>query len=233
MKRVYTAVATAAVAGGHEVRLDGRSLRSPAKASLIFPTAGLADAVAAEWEAQKETVQPHTMPLMQIASTAVDRIAAQQAAVAAAVVAYAETDLLCYRAEHPQELAQRQNRHWQPLLDWAALQHDAALRVLPGLMPRPQPPEAVQALRRVVERCDVFGLSALQLATAASGSLVIALALLAGRVTPDQAFVAACLDELFQAEQWGEDAEAVRRRESVRGDLVAARRFHDLLSPRP
>lgn len=230
MKRFYKAAGVAAVeGGGFQVQLDGRPIRSPAKAALTFPTRALAEAVAAEWDAQGETVHPHTMPLMQLASTAVDLVPAKRGEIIEAVAAYAETDLVCYRAEHPQPLVERQTRLWQPLLDWVALRHDAALVVCHGLMPRPQPPAALRALRAVVEGCDDWGLAALQTVTGACGSLVVALALLEGRISPDEAFDAAQLDETYQIEHWGEDTEATKRRTNLRADINDCRRFMDLL----
>lgn len=229
MKRVYEQVSVAEVPGGYEVRLDGRPLRTPARAPLVLPRAALAQAIAEEWDAQTEEVRPHTMPIMQLASTAVDRIGPQRTGVIDAVAAYAETDLLCYRAEHPVELARRQAARWQPLLDWAALRYDAALTVYAGIMPRPQPRGACQALRAAVEALDDLMLAGLQNATACCGSLVVALALMEGRISADEAFEISQLDETYQIEQWGEDAEAARRRASLRADIAATERFFALL----
>ncbi|NYZ11193.1 ATPase [Azospirillum sp. RWY-5-1] len=230
MKRVYKTV-TVQVADndGFEVRLDGRSLRSPGKNGLSLPTWELAAAIAAEWDAQAVDVNPNTMPMMQLASTAVDLVAKSREAFVDGVAAYGGTDLLCYRADHPRELAERQAAQWQPLLDWATLQYDAALLVRVGLMPHPQPAHATRALRRAVERYDNWMLTALQSATAASGSLVVALALIERRLDAAEAFEVSQLDETFQIEQWGEDAEATKRRAALRDDIRAARRFADLL----
>jgi len=230
MKRVYRTVTVEAVEGGWEVRLDGKPLRSPAKAPLILPTQALADGVAAEWDAQAETVQPHTMPLMQLASTTVDRVIPQRDAIVDGTVAYGGTELLCYRADHPRELVERQHQHWQPLLDWAALRYDAVLVSTVGIMHRPQSDAALKALRAAVERLDDWRLSGLQSAVATSGSLIVALALLEGRVDAETAFAVSQLDETFQIEQWGEDAEATQRRQSLRADLMATERFLALLA---
>lgn len=229
MKRFYTTVSTEPVPGGFEVRLDGRGLRSPAKNPFALPTEALARAVAAEWDAQGEAVEPAAMPMMQLASTAVDMVGPQRDGMVAAVAKYAETDLLCYRTVHPVALAERQAQAWQPLLDWAMLRYDAPLAVCAGLMPTPQPPQAVSALRRAVEGFDDWMLSAVQAATGACGSLVVALALIERRVEAEDAFAISQLDETFQIEQWGEDAEATKRRTALRADIAAARRFADLL----
>lgn len=232
MKRFYktTSVEPApAEAGGFEVRLDNRPIRSPAKAPLVFKSWPLAQAVAAEWEAQAEDIDPNAMPLMQLASTAVDLIGKGRQAIVDGVAAYAETDLLCYRAEHPKALVERQAQAWQPLLDWAALRYDAPLHVNAGLMPKPQPPDALRALRHAVEAYDDWTLSALQTATGSCGSLIVALALVEGRIDAEEAFAVSQLDETFQIEAWGEDPEATKRRAALRADINACRRFVDLL----
>ncbi|MBP2299527.1 ATP12 family chaperone protein [Azospirillum picis] len=229
MKRFYKAAGVGGADGGFQVELDGRPVRSPAKAPLVFPSQALARGVAEEWEAQGDQIDAHSMPLMQLSSTAVDLIPAKRPDIVQAVSAYAGTDLLCYRAEHPQPLVERQAKAWQPLLDWAALQYDAPLHVCTGLMPKPQPEEALASLRRVVEGADDWYLSALQTATGVCGSLVVALALLEGRLSAEEAFEVSQLDETYQIEQWGEDAEATKRRANVRAEIVACRRFVDLL----
>ncbi len=229
-KRFYKEVSVAAVDGGYAVRLDGREVRTPAKATLVLPCAGLAEAVAAEWAAQGARIAPASMPLMSLACTAIDRVAPNRAAVIGDLVGYAESDLLCYRAEHPEALVARQAELWQPLLDWAARDLDAPLRVTCGIRHEPQPEAAVTALRRAVEALDDLSLAALDCATRVSGSLVIALALHRGRLRPDDAFAAAELDASFQIELWGEDPEATRRRAAVLADLAAAGRLFALLS---
>lgn len=233
MKRFYKTVAVAVAAApagsGWEVHLDGRAVRTPAKAPLVFAAEPLATAVAAEWEAQGEQVAPHSMPLMQLAATAVDVVSVKRDEIVTGVAKYAETDLLCYRAEHPRALIERQTRVWQPLLDWAMLRYDAPLHVCAGLMPQPQPEEAVRALHGAVAGCDDWTLAALQSATSACGSLVVALALVEGRLDGEEAFAVSQLDETYQIEQWGEDPETARRREALRADIAAARRFVDLL----
>lgn len=229
MKRFYKTTSVEAVPGGFDVRLDNRPIRSPAKAPLVFKSWPLAQAVAAEWEAQADEIDPNSMPLMQLASTAVDLIGKGREAIVDGVAAYAETDLLCYRAEHPKTLVERQTQAWQPLLDWAALRFDAPLHVNAGLMPKPQPADALRALRHAVEAYDDWTLSALQTATGACGSLIVALALVEGRIDAEEAFAVSQIDETFQIEAWGEDPEATKRRANLRADITACRRFVDLL----
>lgn len=230
MKRFYKAAGIGpAPAGGFQVELDGRPIRSPAKAPLVFRSEALAKGVAQEWDAQGDTIDAAAMPLMQLASTAVDLIPAKRAEIIDAVSAYAETDLLCYRAEHPETLVERQAQAWQPLLDWAALQYDAPLRVCAGLMPVPQAPDALRALRRAVEGHDDWALAVLQTVTGACGSLIVALALMEGRIDAAEAFEVSQLDESFEIERWGEDSESTIRRKNLRTDIAACRRFVDLL----
>ena len=233
MKRVYETVAAepapAELGAGFVIRLDGRTLKSPAKAALLLPNAGLAEAVAAEWDAQEAEVRPAEMPLTALAATAVDLVAPHRAQVVDDIAAYAETDLVCYQAERPPALVARQKATWQPLVDWAALALDAPLRVTQSILPTAQPPEAVAALRSAVEALDSHELTALSSATKAAASLVIGLALCRGRLSAEQAFEAAELDESYQMELWGEDAEALQRRAAIRADLEAAERFLSLL----
>jgi chaperone required for assembly of F1-ATPase len=230
LKRFYKEVDVAAVAGGYAVRLDGREVRTPTKARLVLPTAGLAETVAAEWAAQGSRIEPAAMPMMSLACTAIDQVAPNRAAVIAALVDYAGSDLLCYRADRPEALVARQIEVWQPLLDWAARDLDAPLKVTAGIRHEPQPDGALTALRRAVEALDDLSLTALDCATRVSGSLIVALALHRGRLDSEAAFEAAELDASFQIELWGEDPEATRRRAAVLADLAAARRLIDLLS---
>jgi chaperone required for assembly of F1-ATPase len=229
MRRVYTSVATRPVDGSWGVALDGKPVRTPAKRELAVPSAALAAALAAEWDAQREEIQPATMPLTRLAATAIDRTAVQRGLVVAETAGYAGTDLVCYHADHPPVLAARQDAMWQPLIDWAALRYDAALAVTTGIIPAPQSPAALRAFAAIVAAQDDFRLTALHTLTAASGSLVIALALVEGRLDAEAAFAASQLDETFQIETWGEDPEAATRRHALAADIAAAARFLALL----
>jgi chaperone required for assembly of F1-ATPase len=227
MKRFYTSVAVEAKAAGYAVLLDGKPVRTPAGRPLEAPTAALADAIAAEWRGQGDRVRPGAMPLTQLLNTAIDRMsdARLHGEAVAEISAYAATDLVCFRAEHPPELAARQRATWQPLLDWLQERHGAGLAVTFGLRPLDQPPSALERIRAAVSAADEMQLAALHLATGVLGSVVIALALADGCLDADAAFRAAHLDDLHQLEVWGEDAEAKARLERIRADIAAAAEF--------
>lgn len=210
---------------GFAVRLDDRPVRTPAKSALSVPTEALAAAIAAEWEAQTDRVRPLAMLLTRLASTAIDKVPAERGRFVDELVAYAESDLLCYRAEHPPQLVARQEAQWQPLLDWLADRYAARLEVTQGVVPQQQAPAAIAPLRGVVEAQDQWHMAALHSATTAAGSLVIALALLDGRLDAEEAFALSQLDESFQVEQWGRDDEAQARREAIRAEFHAAAQF--------
>ncbi len=214
---------------GFTVALDGRVLRTPNKSALQLPTHGLADAVASEWNAQGQQIDAQTMPMMTLACTAIDWVHEERAHAVETTAAFAEHDLVCYWAEEPPELVSRQQEHWQPLLDWVTLAFDAPLIVIPGILARPQPAASVEALRHAVENLDDMALTALHTVVSAGGSLVIGLALLQRRLSADEAFTAALLDELFQIEFWGEDSEAAARHAGLRGEFHTAASFLTLL----
>jgi chaperone required for assembly of F1-ATPase len=230
MKRVYKQVETLPVAAGWGVTLDGRPLRTPGRRELLLPSAVLAQAIAAEWDAQQGDIRPPTMPLFRLAATALDRTALERDLVIRDTANYAGTDLVCYRADQPPALAARQAAVWQPLVDWARMRYDAALAVTTGILPTRQSEATLHAFAAVVAAQDDFRLTALHGLTAACGSLVIALALMEGRLAADEAFAASQLDETFQIEAWGEDAEAAQRREALAADIAAAARFLELLA---
>ncbi len=232
MKRVYATVTTRPVERGWSVALDGRPMRTPGKTALILPSKALAAAIAAEWDAQREEIRPATMPLTRLAATAIDRTPPQRDLIVAETANYADTDLVCYRADHPPALAARQHAVWHPLIDWAARRYDAALTVTSGIAPARQPPATLAAFAAIVAAQDDFRLTALHTLTASCGSLVIALALCEGRLDPDSAFAASQLDETFQIEAWGEDGEAAIRRRNIAADIEVAARFIALLEGR-
>jgi chaperone required for assembly of F1-ATPase len=229
MKRFYKSVAAVPVEGGFGITLDGKPLKTPAKAALVLPTEALAQAVADEWDAQVETVRPDSMRLMQLASTALDRVALHRAAVVEEAAGYAASDLLCYRAEAPDSLVAREVALWQPLLDWAMVRFDAPLIVTSGIVHVEQPAASLKALKAVLETLDVLTLTAVADLTAACGSLVLALAVWDGRIDADAAAAATLIDETVQNERWGEDAEAKVRRERLISDIHEAGRFLGLL----
>jgi chaperone required for assembly of F1-ATPase len=229
MKRFYKRVEAVSAAEGYGVSLDGRPLRTPGRRDLIVPSAAIATAIAAEWNTQEGDVRPADMPLTRIAHNAIDRVTPQRALVVQQVAGYAGTDLVCYRAIRPPELASRQEAVWQPLVDWAVLRYDAPLEVTAGVIPIAQPPASLQAFAAAVGKHDDFALAALHVATAACGSLIIALALTEGRLDAERAFAVSQLDESFQIEAWGEDSEQAQRRRALAADISAASQFLSLL----
>jgi chaperone required for assembly of F1-ATPase len=229
MKRVYRRAEAVPAGGGHGVALDGKLAKTPGKRDLIVPSQMLAAALAQESNAQEGKVRLPTMPLTRLATTTVDRVATQRDAIVQQTANYAGTDLVCYRATHPPGLAARQQAVWQPLIDWAVLRYDAPLTVTAGVIPKNQSVVSLRAFAAAVAEHDDFALTALHAATAACGSLVIALALLDGQLDADQAFAASQLDESFQIEAWGEDSEQAERRRALAADIEAAARFMSLL----
>ena len=229
MKRFWDTATVAPAGKGFVVLLDGRPMHLPGGAELSVRPRRLAEAIAAEWQAAGGAIGREMSfadtRLTRLAGTAQLRIAPDPAPTIDAIARYAENDLLCYRAPAPQELVQRQARAWQPWLDWAALTHDAPLRVTTGVAPVRQHPDSVAALRRTVAAQDVEVLAALGIAVPALGSLVLGLALAAGRLDAPAAHALGALDELFLAEQWGEDAEATARRAAVAADIALAAQF--------
>lgn len=229
MKRFWThAVAVPRPEGGHAVLLDGKPLRLPGGAPLATGFAALAEAIAAEWQAaggaKDGEMTMEAVPLTRLLGTAQDRIAPDPSAMVIGLAKYAETDLLCYRAEDP-VLAAMQTREWQPLLDWAAETHGAPLTVTAGLMPVAQPAASLDALRDAVATHATEELAALGLAVPSLGSLVLGLALSAGRLDAAAAHRLAVLDETHQEQRWGTDWEAEERRNRAAADLNLAERF--------
>lgn len=229
MKRFYKTVTVEPVPGGHAIRLDSRAVKTPARAELALPTPALASAVAAEWHAQVEDIDPRTMPLTGLANAAIDRVAPDVRGFASGLAVYAETDTLCYRADKPDELIGHQAETWDPLIDWAQQRYDIGFEIVHGIMHEPQPPETVARLAAAVHGYDAWRLAALQPLVTIAGSLIIALALAEGEIDVESAFAAAQLDELWQVEKWGEDSFATQARENKRADFKAAARFLALL----
>ena len=204
-------------------------MRLPSAAPLVVRASPLALAIADEWQAaggdKGGEMSFVDTPLTRLAGTAIERIAPDPLPTIDAIARYGETDLLCYRAEAPQALVQRQHRQWQPWLDWAALTYDAPLRVTSGVAYAKQHHDSIAALRRAVAGLDPDALAGLGIAVPALGSLVLGLALAAGELDAETAFTLGALDELFQAEQWGEDYEAADRRANMAADIRLAARY--------
>ena len=229
MKRFWDSVTLTRDGAEHRVLLDGKPIHLPTGGVLLVGPPALAAAIAEEWRlaggAKGGDMSFSDTPLTRIAGTARARIAPDPAPTQDAIARYGETDLLCYRAEFPQELADRQARFWQPWLDWGAETFAAPLRVTTGVVPVRQHHDSINALRRAVGEYDPYVLAGLGIAVPALGSLVLGLALVEAKLDAADAFALGSMDELFQAEQWGEDAEAAHRRASVAADIALAERF--------
>ncbi len=207
-KRFWKQASVTPDGDGYAVQLDGRSVKTPAKRPLIVPTLRLADAIAAEWDAQEGTINPLTMPHTRSANAAIDKVAVQFDEVAEMIAAYGDADLICYRADSPEELVARQAAGWDPLLDWSARVLGAPLAPRIGVTHQPQDAKSLQRLADLVRGQTVFGLTALHDLVAISGSLIIGLAVAQGRLRPDEAWAASRIDEDWQIEQWGHDDQA-------------------------
>jgi chaperone required for assembly of F1-ATPase len=211
------------------ITLDGKPVRTPARNPLVLPTRDLAEAVAAEWNAQGDKVEPRSMPLTGLANAAIDRIIPDQDGFARSLAAYGETDLVCYRAEGPPGLVERQAALWDPLIAWARRRYDVDFVTASGVIHQPQPMATVERLAHAVLARSPFELAALSPLVTISGSLVIPLALIEEAIDPDTAWNAAALDEHWQTEKWGDDAEAAAALAARRREFDAAWRFLTLL----
>jgi chaperone required for assembly of F1-ATPase len=227
-KRFWTKAQAEACEGGFTVRLDGRAVKTPAKAALVVPTIAMAEAIAAEWDAQSGEVKPATMPVTRAANSAIDKITAQRDEVVEIIAAYGATDLLCYRALAPVALIARQAEGWDPVLDWAAEALGARLVVTAGVVHVEQPPEALARLTARVAGMTEFQLAGLHDLVAISGSLVLALAVTEGRLGEDEAWALSRIDETWQIEQWGADEEAAELEAARRVAFGEASRFYAL-----
>jgi chaperone required for assembly of F1-ATPase len=228
-RRFWTGVSVHEGPDGWTVALDDKPLRTPAKALLVAPTRALAEACAEEWRAQGDRFDPGGMPVTRALNTAQDRVAPQRAAVAAEIAGYGDTDLLCYRAAAPDALVQRQSAAWDPWLRWSRDSFGAALVCAQGVMHVPQPPEALARLSAEVAARDPLALTALYDLTALSGSLVLALAVDHAALEPAEAWRLSRIDEDWQAEQWGEDAEAAEAAALKAEAFAAAARLSAML----
>ena len=229
-KRFWKQAHVAQTPDGFAVHLDGRAIKTPAKAAFLVPTRAFAEAVAAEWDAQAEVVTPSTMPLTRLANSAIDTVSVNFAAVADMLADYGGCDLICYRAEGPPELVARQETAWDPLLDWAGFEMGAPLTPAAGVIHVAQPAGSLARMAEAVHALDPFRLAAFHDLVTISGSLVIALALIAGRLLPEDAWAAARIDEDWQAEHWGHDEEAADLAALRLRDFLSAHRAYLLLS---
>ena len=221
-KRFYQRVDVADGDGGFALLLDGKPVRTPGKKQLLLPSRALADAVAGEWRAQKERIDPATMPLTKLANSAIDGVSGREDDVIGDILNYAGSDLLCYRAKGPHGLIEAQQALWDPVLAWAASALDAPFVLAEGIVHVAQPGASIDRVRAALKGHDPFGLAALHVMTGLTGSALLALAVALGRMTPDEAWKAAHVDEDWQIAQWGEDAEAASRRSARHRDFAAA-----------
>jgi chaperone required for assembly of F1-ATPase len=221
-KRFYSDVSVKAGGDGAALLLDGKPVRTPRKAPFVVPNAALAEAIAEEWRGQGERIDPETMPLTKLANSVIDGVAGNEASVIDDIVNYAGSDLSCYRADGPQGLVAKQTELWDPVLDWAKRDLGAPMRLAEGVMHVTQPPASLAELRMQLAGFDAWSLAALHVMTGLSGSALLALAVALGRLSPEQAWDAAHVDEDWQIGQWGEDAEAKDRRARHHRDFTAA-----------
>jgi chaperone required for assembly of F1-ATPase len=229
MKRFWKRADVTAEENGWGIALDGKPLRTPARKPLVVPTEALALAIAEEWNSAGETVDPREMPLTGLANAAIDRIGPDPVAFAGDLSKYGESDLTCYRADSPRELVSRQELSWDPLLAWTRRRFDADFRTTSEIIHAPQPEATVQRLSHAISSLDAFRLAGLSPLVTIGGSLVVALAVLEGAVTPEEAWDAVTIDERWQADQWGTDPEAEAALAAKRRDFLAAARFLALL----
>lgn len=225
MKRFYKTVAINAVGSGHALLLDDRKVLTPARAPLVLPNAVMAEALAAEWAEQGEQIILSAMPLNGLANAAIDQIAGNRSRFVSDIAAYGETDTLCYRADAGDPLALRQQAEWDPILHWAEKRFDMALIRVAGIIHQPQSHHSLSRMKAVVDSCDPFVLAGLSTITSIGGSLVAALGLLENAFETDMIWQALCLEECWQEELWGADADAVKTREHRRTAFDAACRF--------
>lgn len=225
-KRFYK---KAQVSDLNQILLDGRVVKTPLKATLQLPGRGLAEAVAAEWAAQTDVINPAVMPLTRLANTAIDRAASERAHIVNEIVQYAGSDLVLYRADRPEKLLELQMRHWNPVLDWARTALDARFQPATGIVHKAQDERALASLRAIVESRDSWRLTALYLLSTLTGSALLALMLERNAAVPEEIWSAAHVDEDFQVSQWGEDWEAKLRRDARRREFDGLVQFLSLL----
>ena len=216
---------TVSVTGDLGIALDGRPVKTPAKTPLRLPTRALAEAVAAEWDAQGDRIDAASMILTKLANTAIDRVGPDRQRIEAEVLDYANSDLVCYRADRPPELVDRHTREWDPVVDWARTALDAPFEVTVGVIHKAQPETAIAAYASALSELSDFELAAFHTAMTLTGSALIALMLARRATIPEAAWIAAHVDEDYQIEQWGQDAEAQARRAARYTEFMACCRF--------
>ncbi len=227
-KRFWKAAEARQTEDGFTVHLDGRAIKTPAKASLVVPTLGLAKAIAEEWDAQEGKIDPGTMPVTRTANAAIDKVVPQFAEVADMIAAYGDADLLCYRATQPDELVAHQTATWDPFLQWAQTELGVMLTPVAGLMHKPQSPEALAELSCRTSAMSAFELAAFHDLVSLSGSLILGFAATFDVWNGANLWEISQVDEIWQRKQWGRDEDAVAAAEIKAAAFQDAKRFYDL-----
>lgn len=230
MKKFYKIAEAGTAPGGYVVRLDGKPLRTPLKNLVLLASKALAEAIALEWAGQGSDIRPTVMPLTQLANTMIDKSKGEdRAAMNEQLLHYGSSDLVCYFATHPTPLVKRHQAHWAPLVAWMKEKYGIAFDIVSGIQYHDQPEESLSKLEKLLAGLESADFTIVQATAATTGSVVIALALLEGKLSPEEAFQAACVDELYQLETWGEDSEARKRLDTIRTELEAIVRFRELV----
>ena len=229
MRRFWKSVEIVEDAGGWCIHLDGKPLRTPARAELAVPTSVLAEAIADEWRSAADQVDPGAMRMTGLANAAIDRIAPEMPAFAAGIARYAEADLACYRSEWPPELVERQAATWDPLLAWARRRFDVDFSTTTSLMHVPQPVATIERLAHTVAALNAYQLAGMSPLVTVGGSLVAALAVFERAITPAEGWLAVSVDDRWQLEQWGSDPDAELAFDNHHSDFLAGARFLELL----
>lgn len=225
MRRSYSKVGVGENGDSFAVTLDGAGAKTSGGALLLLPTRPLAEAVAEEWRGQRERLDPATMMLTRLAYAAIDQVGPARGQAIGHALAFGRSDVLCYRVERPEALAERQRQTWNPLLEWARAEFGLRLIVDEGIASTQQPADALLRMQELTAGMDDFRLAAFDAAATGTCSFVLALALVKRHLGAEHAFAAAQLEELFQAETWGRDTEAEAWRTRLRAELGAVERF--------
>jgi chaperone required for assembly of F1-ATPase len=231
-KRFYKEVSVVEGEGGHGVHLDGRPVKTPAKNTLAAPTVRLAELLRDEWANQVEVIDPRSMPVTRLVNTAIDGVAVEPQAVFEDILRFSASDMLCYRAESPENLVIRQREQWDPIVDWAADEYGARFELIEGVMPKEQPREATLAVSSVLRKYDTpIELAVLHTVTTLTGSALLALAFAEGHAAAEDIWQLAHLEEDWTSEHWGSDAEAEQRRDKRHQEFQAAVAVFEALKP--
>ena len=225
MKQFYRTVKTKRVKDGWTILLDKNLLKTPGKNNLVLPSLLLAEAIKEEWEDQKNIILPLTMPLTKLANTAIDRVKEKRSQIVEELSAYGNSDLLCYRFKNPIDLAHRQRKEWQPVIDWFFKTFQIEVQTTTDILYVKQNRETLLEIKKLIEEFNDFSVAGIQVITNLSNSIILSLALAKGFILGEKFFRCALLEELYQIEKWGDDEEDKRRREDIKSEIVNAERF--------